>query len=379
MALALTPEGEGRPHEGDSPSADTPRFGFEYPGSLQGFMIHPGKGLAGGIRSISNAGDSLGFPGLRIDYTYLGPGMIASVAVETFTDLMPRGGDGTSYFEVLASPALYGTQILTAELQCLTDDNPEGALYIEYYTDGGPACERCAFQPLGKGCTRLSWRLPDTGGFPIFRTGVELRSARRLDGTVVLRSMDWKGAPGRFVLGKSLAMSPALTPWTTDTVWLKTFMSSAKNFYPDYTATFSLSHPAENGVVTIGSANWKDYSVASTLTFMQQQGAGLILRSRGHRRYYGAIIAGSRGQIIKRKDGDVMVLAEYDGAYRIDSRHKICFSAVGTRLSMSVDEVLILEANDTAYDSGAAGFMVNTGAVLIDEMIVAAADGNKKE
>jgi ADP-ribosylglycohydrolase len=379
MALALAPEKEGRPHEGFSLSADRPRFGFEYPGSLQGFMIHPGKGLAQGIRSISNAGDSLGFPGLRIDYAHLGPGIIASVAVETFTDLMPRGRDGTSYFEVLTSPSLYGTQTLTAEIQGLTDDQGEGALYIEYYSDEGLFCARSAFQPLGKGCTRLSWRLPDTGGFPIFRTGVELRSARRLDGTVVLRSMDWKGAPGRFVLGKSLVMSPALTPWTTDTIWLKMFMSSAQNFYPDYTATFSLSHPAENGVVTIGSADWKDYSVTSTLTFMQQQGAGIVLRSRGHRRYYGAIIAGSCGRIIKRKDGDVTVLAEYDGAYRIDSRHKICFSAVGTRLSMSVDDVCILEAKDASYDSGAAGFVVNTGAILIDEMIVAAAGGNKKE
>jgi ADP-ribosylglycohydrolase len=365
MATAL----EGEPA---SQALKIPRFSFEYPGSLQGFMLDSRAGLSQGITSISNARSTLGMDGLRRDYAHLGPGMIARTSVETYTDLCPMGREGTSYFEVLASPSLYGTQWITAEIQGMGGENPEAALFVEYYTDSELVYARGEFCILEREPVVLRWQVPDTNGFPVYRAGIELRARQCLRGTVVLRSMDWRGAPEHFVLGKSYIMSPSLTPWTTDTIWLKSFMSSAKNFYPDYTTTFSISHPEENGVVTIGSRDWDNYTLTSTITFMKQKQAGLVVRSQGHRRYYGAIIEGAWARIILRRDRECRTLAEVDGSYTIDSRHELSLKVQGNLLVMSIDGKRILEAVDNTYISGAAGFLVDTGAILVDGMCVTA-------
>ena len=42
---------------------------------------------------------------------------------------------------------------------------------------------------------------------------------------------------------------------------------------PDYTTTFSISHPGDNGVVTIGTRDWDDYTVSSELTLVHQRTA----------------------------------------------------------------------------------------------------------
>ena len=89
-------------------------------------------------------------------------------------------------------------------------------------------------------------------------------------------------------MGNACELSPELTPWTTNTPWLKAFLSSARNLAPDYTTTFSISHPDDNGVLTIGTRDWDDYTVSSELTLVHQRTAGLVARARGHRRYYAA-------------------------------------------------------------------------------------------
>ena len=357
--------------DGEQPLPRKPRFSFEFPGSLQGFMIHPDIGLSQAVSTVSNALETLGTPGLRIDYKHLGRGMKGVVAVETFTDLQPRGKDGTSYFEVLTSPSLYETQTINAIIQGLGEKNPRVNLFVEYYTDNGSLLRaQSNTTNITRGNNRISWMVPTTNGFPVYRAGLELHSDERMDGSLILVSMDWQGAPANLSLKKSYAMSPGLTPWTTNTIWLKSFMSSAKNFYPDYTTTFSISHPEENGVVTLGSADWKDYTIGSSITFMQQEGAGIIARSRGHRRYYAAILVDSEARIIMRKDDHVKVLAKYAGGYTIDSKHQLALRVKNDHLQMFVDGTMIAEVNDTNYSCGAAGFMVNTGAILVDGMNV---------
>ncbi len=288
---------------------------------------------------------------------------------------MPKGKDGTSYFEVMASPpTLYSGQCVSTTLVCEQDKNPVASLYIQYYQDDGKLLLATSeATQLKKGEQVLRWEIPDTNGFPpIYRIGLELTSCKRLDGSVIIRQMDWRGAPKRFSLPRSYEMSPPLlTPWTTDTIWLKSFMSSAKNFYPDYTTTFSISHPEKHGVVTIGTQDWDDYTVQSTLTIMQQEGSGLVARSRGgHRRYYAALIQDGKARIVKQQDSVQAVLAESDGPYPIDTTYQLSFSAYQDQLTMMVDGKVVLKAVDKTYLKGAAGFVVNTGAVLIDGFTV---------
>jgi hypothetical protein len=147
---------------------------------------------------------------------------------------------------------------------------------------------------------------------------------------------------------------------------LNTFVSSADNFAPDYTATFSVSHSEKNGVVTTGSRDWDNYAVKSTITFSQQLAAGLVARSRGHRRYYAAVLMDGKAAIIKRRDREVMILKSRPLDYTIDETHTIEFRVNRDILTMLVDGREWVKASDEAYESGAAGFLVDEGAILCD-------------
>lgn len=353
--------------DGIAPEVRPERYSFSFPGSVQGFMKHPDLGLAQAASAVENSMKRYGRPGLLVSYAGLGAGTCASVCAETFIDAVPRGEEGTSYFEVLASPSLYPTQTIFCVVEGLHEVNPAMRFFAEYYsTEGSLAKLTSESHGVVQGIQEFSWEVPDTNGLPIFRFGFDFISEKRLDGDIRIESIDWSGAPRAFTLGKSYEMSPDLTPWTTDTIWLKSFMSSADQFYPDYTTTFSLSHPTEGGVVTIGTQDWRDYTVSSKITFMQQKGAGIAARCRGHRRYYAALIYGSSAQIVKVRDGEVLVLAEKDFGLKIDSDYTLTFEVFGDRLKCTVDQYGTVTASDDEYDSGAAGFVVHEGAVLID-------------
>jgi len=271
---------------------------------------------------------------------------------------------------VLTSPSLYEGQVVKASLRAGADA-PVLRFFVEYF-DGDDQIQRLDGESfaLTEGENALTWQIPSLDGHMIYRLGIELSSDVRRDGTVLLRTLDWSGAPVRFRMGKSYELTPSVTPWTTQTTWIKAFMRSAEQFYPDYTTTFSASHPTENGVATIGSRDWLDYSVTSTLTLAQQECAGLVARSRGHRRYYAAVLRDGCAVIEKRMDGQITDLARVPYPYEIDRIYTLKFSLLGSKLWMEVDGVKVAEAEDDTYPSGGAGFIVESGAMLADEFIV---------
>jgi hypothetical protein len=167
-----------------------------------------------------------------------------------------------------------------------------------------------------------------------------------------------------------MQLSPSLTPWTTSTTWLNSFVSSAQNFAPDYTATFSVSHPQKNGVVTTGSYDWDNYAVASRITFSQQTAGGLVARARGHRRYYAAVLTGGSAAIMKRRDQATLLLASSPFDYRIDDTYTLEFRADGPRLSLLIDGQACAHAFDGEYPAGGAGFLVEEGALVCDGFAV---------
>jgi hypothetical protein len=201
---------------------------------------------------------------------------------------------------------------------------------------------------------------------PVYRLGIELTSPRRLDGCVTIERLDWAGAPANYALGRAEQLSPQLTPWTTDAVWLRTFVSSATHFAPDYTTTFSISHADENGVVTTGTRDWYDYSVRSSIVFNHNAGAGLVGRARGHRRYYAALLTQQAAMIVRQRDGMNTILAQRVFEHEPEQRHELEFRLHGANLEFIVDDVLCLVATDSAYGSGGAGFVVHRGAILAE-------------
>lgn len=347
---------------GETFVAPGPRFRFEYPGSVQGFRAHPGTGSEQALIDVRNTGDGLG-----LFYRQLAPGMRATASVETSPGPKLHARAGTSDFEVVGSPTLYPGQTVTATIAADDDSLPDVAFFIDHFGEDGTidtiSGERTA---LSSGSTTLSWIIPETSGRTIHRFGIELTSARRTDGAVRLIALDWAGAPKSYKLGKSYELTPELTPWTTDTVWMRTFVSSAANFAPDYTTTFCVSHPSSGGVVTTGTRDWADYRVKSRIQFNASEGAGLVARARGHRRYYSALLVGTSLKLVKQFDDALVVLAEATMATTVDAVHDLELRVSGDRLEAVFDGATVLTAVDADFPSGGAGFVVHSGAVLAD-------------
>ncbi len=343
----------------------TERFAFEYRGSTQGFLPYENCVVEQVVEKVENAFETENETGLLVSYKHLARGTQATISVDTFVDMKPKGVDGTSYFEVITSPSLYETQVITAQVKCKDSSNPNFTFFIDCY-DGEDSIKTILGEPIAlkPGNNTIVWEVPKTGGHAIYRLGVKLTSETRLDGSIIIKSIDWSDAPENFYIGHSMVMMPSLTPWTTQTTWLKSFVSSAENFYPDYTTTFSVSHSRENGVVTTGTTDWKDYSVASQITFSQQKCAGLVLRSKGHKRYYCAVLRDGKAVIEMRKDENTHVVCECEYDYSIDNTYDLLFSAKGNTLILAIDGKVVVSGNDDNYSRGGAGYLVEEGAML---------------
>jgi len=340
------------------------RFAFEYPGSVQGFQacpLHDGRQV---VTAVGNLNTGSADNGLEIRYEALARGVTGSVSVPTFIDPKPRSIGETSYFEVIASPSIYGTQTVRATLRTFASANPDVRFYIIHY-DGAGEFKRVVgdLHHLECGDNKLLWRVPDVGGLPIHRIGLELAADRRLSGRIAIVELDWAGAPEAFVMGGAFDLSPKLSPFDTSTFWIKSFVSSARHFAPDIFSTFCLSHPSTNGVVTTGTREWVDYQVSSQLTLDLHKAVGLVARARGHRRYYAAIVENQTAKLVRRKDERVEVLAQVKYPYAENAKLRFTLSVVGARLAFAIDGAQLLVAHDESFPSGGAGFFIEEGTV----------------
>lgn len=347
------------------------RYSFEFPGSVQGFVPYSRYEEEQALTGIENSQSKYGESGLLISYEGLGKGSRAMVCVDTFVDLLPKGKEGTSYFDVLCSPTLYSTQEVYATIMCRDDKNPQFRFFIDYFNEEDEIKTMYGeLHTMNYGNNQIRFPVPDTKGHPIYQLGIELTSEKRLDGSMILKSLDWSNEPVRFAMGTSMELTPSLTPWTINTAWLKTFMSSASNFCPDYTTTFSVSHDSNNGVVTTGTSDWKNYAVSSDITFSFQEGAGLVARANGHRQYYGAILTDGYVQIIKRKDADIKVLVKKPYVYNYEDTISVEFILENENLFVHLDGEEVLSCQDWDYKEGGAGYIVNRGCILANKFLV---------
>lgn len=342
------------------------KYAFEYPGSVQGFMAHDKSVFDQAVRNISNTIEIDGTPGLAVDYTGLSGSVRATVSVQTYVDPAPKAAPDTSYFEVYASPAIYSGQTVRTVIECNNDKNPDFRFFISHYDENDEISTWKAeeIHRLENGKNEFSWKVPDTKGRAVYKLGFEFLSDTRCDGRVIIRTVDWKGAPEYFHMGLADELTPGISPFVTRTKWMMSFMNSTKHTGPDFKATFSISHPEDNGVMSIGTDDWCDYSVASTIQFVHAKWAGLTARSKGHRRYYAAVVGGGKASIIMRMADEIKVLAETDYNYIPGHWYDFQFTVKGEKLTMMIGGAEIVTCEDSTYSCGAAGYVVYEGAFV---------------
>jgi hypothetical protein len=320
---------------------------------------------------VGNLNTSSDANGLELSFEGLAAGVTGAVSVPTFIDPKPRGVSDTSYFEVIASPTLYATQTVNGTIRGLADSNPDVRFFIHYFDETDQLSRIDGeWVAIAKGDNAVQWKVPDTGGRPIHRLGIELGAPHRLSGRIGIIELDWTGAPENLTFGTSKQLTPRLTPWDTTTFWTKQFVSSAKHWATDIYNTFTLSHPDKNGVITFGTREWGDYAIASELVIELHDMAGLVVRARGHRRYYAGVVHDGKASIVKRRDGALEILASVPFDFVPNSRQLFEVSAVGDRISLTISGKPVVEARDSDYISGGAGFLIEGGTVPALGLIV---------
>ncbi|MGW0586028.1 hypothetical protein ACWD25_61625, partial [Streptomyces sp. NPDC002920] len=310
---------------GSEPPPPLPRFTFAHRGSVQGFTgcpYHPGAEVHG-------TGDGLR---VRLGGSASAEAVTRHVSTPTFLDPAETSGN----FSTLASPTLYPGQTLTARLSA-THEGTSVRPYVLYADAGGAATVLGEAHLLGPAPRMLRWQVPPLGGPVPFRVGFAFTTdaaVADIETGATLHELDWRGAPEHFEQSGVLLSSiwdtrpPALAPW----------VSSAKNFEADFAVTYSVSHPDALGVVTTGTREWTDYAVASRLTLSLHETAGLVARSRGHRRFYaGVFTGGDRLRLLHQHDGERHILAETPFPYERDRPYAVELRCRGRDLALSVD------------------------------------------
>ena len=337
------------------------RYTFCFPGSVQGFMPCPYVDFRCGRPSLHNPDGK----GLQITFDHLAEGVTGCVSTATFLDIKEEYRN----YETYLSPTLYSGQDVTVELFSSADGLVEVRPYIWFADrDGNLQKENGPYQAVTAQPNRLRWIVPDIGGLAVLRFGLEFRSRKRFRGSVTVTGTDWSNTP-RKICQQGIMMRDM---WDLNPFWAKMFVSSAKHFAPNLNATYCISHDEPNGLATMGTRDFTDYTVSSVLKFSVHQRAGLVARSRGHRRYYAAVVCGGdQLQIIRRCDSDEQVLAECALEYRQFEKYPMALTVKGNRLTATFGTcTLCAEDPDNLFPSGGAGYLVDEGAMFIDGFLL---------
>ena len=355
---------------GESVSVSDKRYTFEYPGSLQGFAACDYDHGSQACIELSNYNEISEENGLLIRCRHVADGVTADVSTQTFIDFSKLAQN----FSTVASPTLYSSQKVVTEAGLA--GSPRTGLqeavtlrpYILYYDIENQV--RAMYGDavlLDETKKTFEWTVPDTKGMSIFKLGYEVAGRKRFDGDVVIYSIDWKGAPTDFAQRGMLMTSI----WNTNPLWLAGFASSAVQFAADFKHTYCVSNVEADGLVTIGSREWEDYTVSSTVIYSLHEAGGLVVRSRGHKRYYGAALMDySRAVVYVQKDRERVILAEVPYSYQEDVGYTLTFAAHQEKLEFSVNGEKLIEVADATYSGGGAGFTISKGTMTCDSFIV---------
>jgi len=331
------------------------RFHFEAPGAVQGFMAEESSETRG-VASVANAAghSKAGTRSLSIKYSGLATGRIARVGVDTF--LAPESMDGGGY-SLVASPTLYPGQGVSAAVSAAgANSGPVRCrIFLRHYgekdalvTVTGPE------ETLAPGARKeFAWRIPDTGGQPIARVGLELLSAARAEGTVYLDCLAWDGAP-ETTLWK---------PEKEGTAWAKAWVNAVSSFQH----WGGVIQNEDRGMLIQGIREWTDYAVTATVSPHMAEKAGIAARVQGLKRYYALLLCrDGKVRLIKALDGD-KTLAEAALPLELDAKYEMKLVVKGNRVTGWVNGGQVAEVVDTdrPLTGGALGLVIEEGRMQV--------------
>jgi ADP-ribosylglycohydrolase len=347
------------------------RFHFELPGSVQGFLAAQGEGLGRVVLSNVPGRSPHGTRSLGIQVTALAEGQAARVATATF---VPPEAVKMPGYGLLASPTLYPGQTVIARLEAEEGNQAPGKarLFIQAYGAedmpvrfAGPDCE------LGPGSSaELSWRIPDTGGAPIFEIGLELGSA----GLFYLDYLTWAGAP-EVRLDRPAGSS---LPWPGPKLWRSAWINAVDQWEIRAREPYRVIQNRGRGMLFQGARAWKDYTAIVRVAPALVKAGGIAARVQGLMRFYALqLCEGGVARLVKALDGDA-VLAETPFPWERWQPTLLALEVTGgqggqpARLRAWADGRLLFDVEDARnpLDGGGVALVVEEGHLLAEAVEV---------
>mgnify|MGYP000507138308 CR=1 FL=1 len=337
-------------------------FHFDLPGSVQGFMAEQSPETAGTLHIGNAPGHSIeGQSSLVLRYRHLAPGRAARASSATF--LTPEVMARMLGYPLNASPRLYPGQVVRARLAAdETNAMPvQVRLFLRCYDKNDQAARMDGpSTTLAAGQDHVfEWRIPSTGGYPIFEIGVEITANTYAEGCLFLDYLTWDGAPDAS-LGR---------PEAGGTTWGKAWVWSNCEMNPWSRPIYLIQNEGQ-GMILQGTREWKDYRLEARLEPFMLNGAGIAVRAQGLRRYYALFFRpGGVLQLVKRLEKE-SVLAQVPFDWKLEQDYSVTLQVQGSRLQAWVDGSLLLDTTDQemSLDSGAIAILVEEGLLKVKDV-----------
>lgn len=334
------------------------RFHFSFPGSVQGFRAQDER------LTLENSP----YPGapdhrvLTLHYC-LRSGEMAAALTPTFVP--PEAVDMPGY-RLLASPTLYpGQTVLASVLADARNKKPiRVGLLIQTYGENDALVSHPGQSRdiIAGEAAQFEWQIPDLNGAPIVRVGISVASAEPSEGAIHLDSLSWRGTPN----------VSFCRPGNAGRMWKRQWVDAADTFPDESVEAFRVIQNRGRGLVIVGTREWNDYSVESTITPHMAKAFGLAARVQGQERYY-ALLFSDRDKIelIKRLDGEA-VLAERHFAWEFGKSYDLRLHVQKNRIQAWVDGVLLFDVEDPGrlITSGGIALVCEEGRIGTDRVSV---------
>ena len=326
------------------------KFHLSLTGSVQGFEVDP----TGAAATVANPDGG----GLRIEATGAG---VARAMTPTF---IPEEALAMPGYQLFASPTLYPGQTVEAEVRNDGEADVGVRLAIRRY-GAGDASEVVPAETVtvAPGATRdLTWRVPGDGGAPIHAVGVEVDGP----GVVVLDRLDWGGTP---------TVTFARPADSTATLWRRAWVDAVDHFEGRWAESFRISQDEGRGMMSSGTRDWVDYTVATELTPYLAKRVGVAVRVQGLRRYYALLLGDDQVARIVKMDDVETVLAEVPFAWEVFTPYALSLTVDGETLTGTIGGSVTLTATEpgSRLSAGGAGLVIEEGTLGAESVSVSPA------
>ena len=373
----------GRALAGELPLTpkDGARFHFELPGSVQGFQEEDSIEARGTVTLENIVSSTNGARELALHYHSLAPGRVARVVTPTFIP----STEVATYFErrgyrLLASPTLYSGQTVQARVAA-DKGSPHPVqvrLYVKHYdeTDNLTAIKADAVVLNAGDSYEFSWRVPDTGGYPIAFVGVEIMGDSGASGTLYLDYLSWSGTP-KIVLDRPYERDAARLARQSARMWKAAWVDGldsserlgGMDFWPE---SHRLIQNEGRGLLMHGTREWMDYQITARMTPHMCKLGGIGVRVQGMRRYY-ALLCDTEGvRLVLSLEGRDIVLAEAGRGWTFSRTYELTMKVQGNRLIGLIDSIQVVEAVDPehTFAGGGIALIVEEGRIGCDHVEV---------